>query len=52
MYRETNCLVDGLANYAFYLSLGFYALNSALVEVDSILREDVCGPPRLKQVRM
>ncbi|KAG7592734.1 Ribonuclease H domain [Arabidopsis thaliana x Arabidopsis arenosa] len=43
VYREANRLADGLANYAFTLPLGFHALSTVPMVVDSIIREDVAG---------
>lgn len=45
-------LADGLANHAFSLHLGFHDLNVAPLEIAPILREDVIGPPRPRQVRV
>ena len=46
VYREANCLADGLVNLAFSLPFGFYRLDNAPIEVVDVLQEDVVGPPR------
>ena len=46
VYREANCLADGLANLAFSLPFGFHRLDNAPIEVVDVLQEDVVGPPR------
>ena len=52
MYREANRFADGLANYAFSLSLGLHLLESRPDVVSSILLDDVAGVsyPRHVQV--
>ncbi|KAL9841601.1 putative ribonuclease H domain, reverse transcriptase zinc-binding domain-containing protein [Arabidopsis thaliana] len=52
VYREANRLADGLANYAFSLSLGLHLLESRPDVVSSILLDDVAGVsyPRHVQV--
>lgn len=43
MYKESNRLSDGLANYAFLLPLSCHRLISVLLEVDLIVRKDAVG---------
>ena len=52
VYRETNRLADELANYAFTLPLGFYALDSCPLCLESIVEDDVRGTTFLRQVRL
>ena len=52
MYREANRLVDGLANYAFTLPLGFHLFDSAPDCVTPILLEDANGVSRIRNVRL
>lgn len=50
VYREANHLADGLANYAFSLSLGLHCFESAPEHVAHILLEDCNGGSRIRQV--
>ncbi|KAG7559018.1 Reverse transcriptase zinc-binding domain [Arabidopsis thaliana x Arabidopsis arenosa] len=50
VYREANCLADGLANHAFTLPLGFHFFVSAPTEVVSIVRDDVLGSTRPRMI--
>ena len=50
VYREANCLADGLANYAFSLSFGVHYFELVPEHVASILLEDVYGITRSRQV--
>ncbi|CAA7016120.1 unnamed protein product [Microthlaspi erraticum] len=43
VYRETNRLADGLANYAFTLALGFHPFHVPPADLDSILQDDILG---------
>lgn len=52
VYREANRLADELANYPFYLSLDFHMLLSIPLDVDLLLREDMSGSSRPRQVAM
>ena len=52
VYREANRLVDGLANYAFTLPLGFHLFGSAPDCVTPILLEDANGVSRIRNVRL
>ncbi|KAG7547784.1 Ribonuclease H domain [Arabidopsis suecica] len=51
VYREANRLVDGLANYAFSLPLGFHMFDVPPDCVNSIMLEDVSGSTRPRNVR-
>ena len=50
VYREANCLADGLANYAFSLSFGVHYFELVPEHVASILLDDVYGIARSRQV--
>ena len=52
LYREVNHLADGLANFAFSFPFGFHKLDTAPLDVVSLLREDVDGPLRPRQIRL
>ncbi|KAG7552362.1 Ribonuclease H-like superfamily [Arabidopsis thaliana x Arabidopsis arenosa] len=52
VYREANRLADGLANYAFTLTLGFYFLENAPFDVETIVREDDRGTAFPRQTRI
>ncbi|KAG7558925.1 Ribonuclease H-like superfamily [Arabidopsis thaliana x Arabidopsis arenosa] len=52
VYREANRLADGLANYAFSLSLGFQHLNVCPEDVVPVLLDDVNGVTRPRLVRV
>ena len=50
VYREANYLADGLANYAFSLSLGLHYFESVPEPVASVLLEDCNGVSRTRQI--
>ena len=50
MYREANCLSDGLANYVFSLSYGLHYFEFAPEHVASILSDDIHGTGRARQI--
>ncbi|CAA7014055.1 unnamed protein product [Microthlaspi erraticum] len=52
VYREANCLADGLANYAFSFPLGFSYFDVVPFEVASLFEADVLGSTRPRRVRM
>jgi len=52
VYREANRLADGLANYAFSLSLGFHSFDLVPDAMSSLLREDTLGSTRPRRVRL
>ena len=52
VYREANHLADGLTHLAFSFPFGFHRLDTAPLDVFSLLREDVDGPLRPRQVRL
>ncbi|CAA7048646.1 unnamed protein product [Microthlaspi erraticum] len=50
VYREANCLADGLTNYTFSLPLGYHFFDVAPMDVVSILNEDELGFTRPMRV--
>lgn len=52
VYREANCVADGLANHAFSLPLGFHSFFSSPVEISTLLLEDVDGSTQACFVRI
>ncbi|CAA7019711.1 unnamed protein product [Microthlaspi erraticum] len=52
VYREANCLADGLANYAYSFPVGFSYLDVVLVEVVSLFEADELGSTRPRRIRM
>lgn len=52
VYREANRLADGLANYAFTLTLDFLALDVAPSVVESLVEDDVRGASVPRHVRL
>ena len=50
VYREANCLADGLANYAFSLPYGLHYFEFAPEHVASILSDDIHGIARARQI--
>ncbi|KAG7555110.1 Reverse transcriptase domain [Arabidopsis suecica] len=52
VYREANRLADGLANYAFTLSLGFHFLDGSPPIVSSLLFDDMNGSAYPRNVRV
>ncbi|KAG7592768.1 Ribonuclease H domain [Arabidopsis thaliana x Arabidopsis arenosa] len=43
VYREANCLADGLVNHAFSLPPSFHLLESASTVVEELVRDDARG---------
>ncbi|CAA7028167.1 unnamed protein product [Microthlaspi erraticum] len=50
VYREANCLADGLANYAFSLPMGFSSFDSVPSDLNGVLQDDILGSARLRSV--
>ncbi|XP_019089219.1 PREDICTED: uncharacterized protein LOC104733943 [Camelina sativa] len=50
VYRETNRLADGLANYAFSLELVFHALDVVSSCIEFLLSSDTQGMASLRRV--
>ncbi|CAA7036314.1 unnamed protein product [Microthlaspi erraticum] len=52
VYREANRLADGLANYAFSLSLGLHTFDVVPPDLLSVIREDEFGLSHSRYVRV
>lgn len=52
VFREANCLADGLANHAFSLPLGFHLFDLVPLSLESVLWEDEIGLTRFRDVRL
>lgn len=52
VYREANRLADGLANYAFNLTLGFHSFETSPQFVRLTMLEDATSSTRSRDVRV
>ncbi|CAA7031671.1 unnamed protein product [Microthlaspi erraticum] len=43
VYREANCVADGLANHAFSLPLGFHSFPSVPSKISELVMKDANG---------